>query len=121
MPSVDACPHRESRLNPISNRGGSILYHRYAYVRCVLSEVELQVPRLSPVRLYGVRAMWSERSRHRRLGTAPGSLVGRLPSSPCVSCDVASATSQDTRCRATQSILYLGASSGTSGRSTRRV
>ena len=57
-----------------------------------------------------------------------------LPSSPCVSCDVAedaqpvarrlavsrrhrlgitSATLRDTRCRATQSILYLGASSGT--------
>ena len=33
----------------------------------------------------------------------------------------ASATSQDTRCRATQSILYLGASLGTNGRSTRRV
>ena len=28
---------------------------------------------------------------------------------------------QDTRCRATQSILYLGASLGTNGRSTRRV
>ena len=27
----------------------------------------------------------------------------------------------DTRCRATQSILYLGASLGTNGRSTRRV
>ena len=33
----------------------------------------------------------------------------------------ASATSQDTRCRATQSVLYLGASLGTNGRSTRRV
>ena len=70
--------------------------------------------------------VWSERSRHRRLGTAPGSL-GKVASRPravrflCVSCDVADATSQDTRCRATQSILYLGASLGTNGRSTRHV
>ena len=35
------------------------------------SEEELQVPCCHP---YGVRAMWSERSRLRRLGTAPGSL-----------------------------------------------
>ena len=35
------------------------------------SEEELQVPCCHP---YGVQAMWSERSRHRRLGTAPGSL-----------------------------------------------
>ena len=36
---------------------------------------------------YGVRAMWSERSHHRRLGTGPGSL-GKVPSSPCVSCEI---------------------------------
>ena len=47
------------------------------------SEEELQVPCCHP---YGVQAMRSERSRHRRLGTAPGSLLGRLSSSPCVSC-----------------------------------
>jgi hypothetical protein len=49
--------------------------------------------------------------------------LGRLRAvlAPCVSCDVADATSQDTRCRATQSILYLGASLGTNGRSTRHV
>ena len=39
------------------------------------SEEELQVPCCHP---YGVRAMWSERSRLRRLGTAPGSL-GKVP------------------------------------------
>ena len=43
------------------------------------------------------------------------------PVPPCCHRGWASATSQDTRCRATQSILYLEASSGTSGRSTSRV
>ena len=39
----------------------------------------------------GVRAMWSERS-HRRRGLGPPlGPLGRLPSSPCVSCDVADA------------------------------
>ena len=79
---------------------------------------------------YGVRAMWSERSRHMRGGAVLGSsgkvaglavrflardmrLTGakRLAAHRC----------QDTHCRATQSILYLGASQGTSGRSSRRV
>ena len=90
---------------------------------------------------YGVRAMWSERSRHMRGGVVLGSsgkvaglavrflarnmrLTGakaagwrasRLGTGePHVTC-------QDTHCRATQSILYLGASQGTSGRSSRRV
>ena len=81
---------------------------------------------------YGVRAMWSERSRHMRGGAVLGSsgkvaglavrflardmrLTGaKAAGEPHVTC-------QDTHCRATQSILYLGASQGTSGRSSRRV
>ena len=39
------------------------------------SEEELQVPGCYP---YGVRAMWSERSRHMRGGAVLGSSVGRL-------------------------------------------
>ena len=41
-------------------------------------------------------------SAHRRLGTAPGSLgkVARAVLAPCVSCDVADATSQDTHAAA---------------------
>ena len=52
------------------------------------SEEELQVPCCHP---YGVQAMWSERSRHRRLVGPPLGPLGWLPSSPCVSCDVADA------------------------------
>ena len=80
---------------------------------------------------YGVRAMWSERSRHMRGGAVLGSsgkvaglavrflardmrLTGAKAAGTHVTC-------QDTHCRAIQSILYLGASQGTSGRSSRRV
>ena len=97
---------------------------------------------------YGVRAMWSERSRHMRGGAVLGSsgkvaglavrflardmrLTGakRLAAHRCQGGWHASrlgtgephVTCQDTHCRATQSILYLGASQGTSGRLSRRV
>ena len=79
---------------------------------------------------YGVRAMWSERSRHMRGGAVLGSsgkVAGlavrflargmRLTGAKAAG----DATCQDPHCRATQSILYLGASQGTSGRSSRRV
>ena len=83
---------------------------------------------------YGVRAMWSERSRHMRGGAVLGSsgkVAGlavrflardmRLTGAKAVGTGEAHVTCQDTHCRATQSILYLGASQGTSGRSSRRV
>ena len=86
---------------------------------------------------YGVRAMWSERSRHMRGGVVLGSsgkVAGlavrflardmRLTGEPRASrlgTGEPHVTCQDTHCRATQSILYLGASQGTSGRSSRRV
>ena len=79
---------------------------------------------------YGVRAMWSERSRHMRGGAVLGS-SGKVAGLAVrfLARDIASrlgtgephVTCQDTHCRATQSILYLGASQGTSGRSSRRV
>ena len=61
---------------------------------------------------YGVRAMCGRREAVTGGLGPPLGPLGRLRAvlAPCVSCDVADATSQDTRCRATQSILYLGAS-----------
>ena len=89
---------------------------------------------------YGVRAMWSERSRHMRGGAVLGSSGKvaslavrflardmRLTGAKAAGAPAALATGephvtcQDTHFRATQSILYLGASQGTSGRSSRRV
>ena len=75
---------------------------------------------------YGVRAMWSERSRHMRGGAVLGS-SGKVAGLAVrfLARDMrltgAKAAGEDTHCRATQSILYLGASQGTSGRSSRRV
>ena len=84
-------------------------------------EEELQVPGCYP---YGVRASGSERSRHMRGGVVLGSggkVAGLAVRASRLGTGEPHVTCQDTHCRATQSILYLGASQGTSGRSSRRV
>ena len=74
---------------------------------------------------YGVRAMWSERSRHMRGGAVLGSsgkvagLAVRLLARDMRLTGAKAAG--DTHCRAAKPILYLSASQGTSGRSSRRV
>ena len=73
---------------------------------------------------YGVRAMWSERSRHMRGGAVLGSsgkVAGLAVRFLARDMKLTGAKAAGTHCRATQSILYLGASQGTSGRSSRRV
>ena len=69
---------------------------------------------------YGVRAMWSERSRHMRGGAVlgPREKVAGLAlrfltrDMRLTGAKAAGVTCQDTHCRATQSIFYLGASQG---------
>ena len=63
---------------------------------------------------YGVRAMWSERSRHMRGGAVLGS-------SGKVAGLAVRFLARDMRLTGAKPILYLGASQDTSGRSSRRV